>query len=179
MPQICTLFWGQRLEWILPSSVPPFCQRNTRGQGCCLDSIPGLSQGLCIRFFKSSACGGWGRRLQQQLMEKKARYLFSFDTATKGNRGLFLKASGSFPNGQPWDHKLRSQSTPRSLILSLVRQYFFLPNKCLLYTYWVPVLRVFMDCVAERSEFWLLTPIPMDCHCVLGWPHLFSSCIYI
>jgi hypothetical protein len=25
MPQICTLFWGQRLEWILPSSVPPFC----------------------------------------------------------------------------------------------------------------------------------------------------------
>lgn len=25
MPQLCTLFWGQGLEWTLPFSFLPFC----------------------------------------------------------------------------------------------------------------------------------------------------------
>lgn len=68
-------------------------------------------------------------------MERKDNYLFSFGSAAKGKRGLFLKAFGSFPSGQLWGHNLHSQSTPRSPTLSWVKRYFF-PDKYLLHTCW-------------------------------------------
>lgn len=100
-----------------PTFLIPSLSLETRLPGCCLESILGLPQGLAL-VLQIKGMWGWEEAVQPRLMGRKGSYLFSFGSATKGKRGLFLKAFGSFPSGQLWDHKLHSQSTPRSPTLS-------------------------------------------------------------
>lgn len=145
MPQICTLLWGQRLEWISRFRSFLFVRGITGAKGAVWIASLGHPRGFVLGLSNQVHVGAWGRELLQQLIEKKDIYSHSI-LLLRGAGGYLLKHLGVFQMGrQPWDHKLHSQATPRNLTLSPVRQYFFLPNKYLPYTYWVPVLSVFMN----------------------------------